>query len=51
MKHLKRLILILGDQLDLQSAALKNFDCKADEIIMIESANEAGPIRLRLLYS
>ena len=41
MKHPKRLILILGDQLDFQSAALKNFDFKADEIIMIESAHEA----------
>jgi len=37
----KRLVLILGDQLDLQSAALRSFDPKADEIIMIESANEA----------
>ncbi len=41
MKHPKRLILILGDQLDFQSAALKDFDFKVDEIIMIESANEA----------
>jgi deoxyribodipyrimidine photolyase-related protein len=37
----KRLVLILGDQLDLQSAALRGFDPKSDEIIMIESANEA----------
>jgi len=37
----KRLILILGDQLDLDSAALENFDFATDEIIMIESANEA----------
>ena len=37
----RRLVLILGDQLDLQSAALRSFDPKADEIIMIESANEA----------
>ena len=36
-----RLILILGDQLDLQSAALRNFNPQADEVIMIESANEA----------
>ena len=35
------MILILGDQLDLQSAALRDFNRKADEIIMIESANEA----------
>ena len=37
----KRLVLILGDQLDLQSSALRAFDPQADEIIMIESANEA----------
>ena len=37
----ERLVLILGDQLDLQSAALRSFDPQADEIIMIESANEA----------
>jgi deoxyribodipyrimidine photolyase-related protein len=37
----KRLVLILGDQLDLQSSALKNFDRKTDEIIMVESSNEA----------
>jgi len=41
MKYPKRLILILGDQLDFQSAAFKDFDAKVDEIIMIESANEA----------
>ena len=33
--------MILGDQLDLQGAALKNFDRDTDQIIMIESANEA----------
>ena len=37
----KRLILILGDQLDLQSSALRDFNSQFDEIIMIESANEA----------
>ena len=36
-----RLVLILGDQLDLQGAALRDFDPKTDEVIMIESANEA----------
>ncbi len=41
MKHPQRLVLILGDQLDLQSAALRDIDSKADQIIMIESANEA----------
>jgi deoxyribodipyrimidine photolyase-related protein len=37
----KRLVLILGDQLDLQSSALNDFDRKTDEIIMVESSNEA----------
>ena len=41
MKHPERLILILGDQLDLRSSALKGFDPQKDEIIMVESANEA----------
>ena len=41
MKHPERLILILGDQLDLQSSALRDIDPNADQIIMIESANEA----------
>ena len=41
MKHPERLILILGDQLDLQSSALRDIDSKVDQIIMIESANEA----------
>lgn len=38
---MKRLVLILGDQLDIDSPALKNIDPKTDQIIMIESANEA----------
>jgi deoxyribodipyrimidine photolyase-related protein len=38
---MKRLILILGDQLDVNSAALRNFDFKTDEVIMIESIQEA----------
>uniref|UniRef100_UPI0040486E06 cryptochrome/photolyase family protein n=1 Tax=Polynucleobacter sp. TaxID=2029855 RepID=UPI0040486E06 len=41
MKDQKRLILILGDQLDLHGAALRDFDPKSDEVIMIESSNEA----------
>ena len=41
MRHPERLILILGDQLDLQSAALRGFNSESDEIIMIESVNEA----------
>ena len=42
MKSAARLILILGDQLDLQSAALRQCRRETDEIIMIESANEAN---------
>jgi deoxyribodipyrimidine photolyase-related protein len=38
---MKRLILILGDQLDVNGAALRNFDFKTDEVIMIESIQEA----------
>ena len=38
---MKKLILILGDQLDLKGAALKSFDLKNDEVIMIESMHEA----------
>lgn len=41
MSKPKGLILILGDQLDLQSAALQNFNFETDEVIMIESVNEA----------
>lgn len=39
---IKRIILILGDQLDLQNAALRNFDRRTDEILMIESENESS---------
>lgn len=41
VKSPRRLVLILGDQLDLQSGALRDFDSQSDEIMMIESANEA----------
>jgi deoxyribodipyrimidine photolyase-related protein len=41
MKPEKRLVLILGDQLDLQSAALKDFNPQVDEVVMIESIAEA----------
>ena len=41
MKHPERLVLILGDQLDLRSSALRDIDPQKEEIIMIESANEA----------
>lgn len=38
----KRIILILGDQLDLQNPVLTNFDRQTDEILMIESENESS---------
>ena len=41
MSDAKRLILILGDQLDLQGVALKEFNPSSDELIMIESSEEA----------
>ena len=41
MNSLKRLVLILGDQLDLKGAALRDFDFKTDEVVMIESIPEA----------
>jgi len=38
---MKRLILILGDQLTLDSPLLTHFDAATDEIIMIESQHES----------
>lgn len=38
---MKKLILILGDQLDINSSALSNFDSTRDEVLMIESQNES----------
>lgn len=38
---MKKLILILGDQLDVENAALKDLDPKTDEVLMVESAAEA----------
>jgi deoxyribodipyrimidine photolyase-related protein len=38
---MKRLVLILGDQLDVNSPVLKNIDSEIDQVVMIESANEA----------
>jgi len=38
---LKKLILILGDQLNIDSTALEDIDVAVDEIVMIESAHEA----------
>jgi deoxyribodipyrimidine photolyase-related protein len=39
---IKRIILILGDQLDIQNAALRSFDQQTDEILMIESEHESS---------
>jgi len=44
MKPEKRLILILGDQLDLQSSAFKDFNPQSDEVVMIESIAEAKSV-------
>ena len=41
MKSSKKLVLILGDQLDLQGAALQGFNVKSDEVFMVESMHEA----------
>ena len=38
---MKKLILILGDQLDVDSVALREINSKTDEVLMVESANEA----------
>jgi deoxyribodipyrimidine photolyase-related protein len=38
---MKTLVLILGDQLDINSSALRYFDPSSDEVIMIESRNES----------
>jgi deoxyribodipyrimidine photolyase-related protein len=40
MKPLRNLVLILGDQLDLESNALKDFDPAQDRVLMIESRGE-----------
>lgn len=39
---MKKLVLILGDQLDINSAALRDFDFASDEVVMIESVCEAN---------
>ena len=41
MKSPKRLVLVLGDQLDLDGAALKDFNVETDEVFMVESIDEA----------
>ena len=38
---MKKLILILGDQLDVDSVALREINPKTDEVLMVESINEA----------
>ena len=38
---MKKLILILGDQLDADSAALRDINPKTDEVLMVESVSEA----------
>jgi deoxyribodipyrimidine photolyase-related protein len=38
---MKKLVLILGDQLDINSSVLSNFNSSTDEVIMIESRNES----------
>ena len=42
---MKKLILILGDQLNLDSTALQDIDVEVDEIVMVESAHEAQHVR------
>lgn len=38
---MKKLVLILGDQLDIDSPVIKNLNPKTDRVVMIESINEA----------
>ena len=38
---MKKLVLVLGDQLDINSPVLKNLNPKTDRVVMIESADEA----------
>ena len=42
---MKKLILILGDQLDVDSVALREINPKTDEVFMVESVNEAKHVR------
>jgi len=44
MNNPHRLVLILGDQLDLNGAALRDFDAGTDSVIMIESVSEAKQV-------
>lgn len=52
----RNLVLILGDQLNLDSAALENFDLKQDHILMVEAPAEAAHVwshkaRIALFFS
>ncbi len=50
---LRNLVLVLGDQLDPQSAAFDGFDDQADAILMVEVREEASYVRqhkMRLAY-
>lgn len=39
--QIRHLVLVLGDQLDMESAALADFDSAQDRVLMIEAASEA----------
>ena len=43
-QDIRHLVLVLGDQLDLQSAALHDFDAAQDRVLMIEAASEAKAV-------
>ncbi len=45
MSGLRRLVLVLGDQLDLQAAAFDGFDAQQDRVWMAEVAEESTHIR------
>ena len=52
----RHLILVLGDQLDVESAAFDGFDRESDAVVMMEVAEEASyipqhKIRLVLFFS
>ena len=44
MHNPNKLVLILGDQLDLHGPALRNFDANTDRLLMIESVDEAQQV-------
>ena len=56
MKRVRRLVLVLGDQLNLGSAAFDDFDAARDALLMIEAKHEATYVpqhkqRLVLFFS